>query len=132
MSDLVRPINFRYKLEVIFSLTNIKLYLGTYPVIADVNLVCFSWILVWICFHHSFILSFCDIQLESLVDVLNVCDLFKEIIYEVLFFLRGCIEHINLLTRASVKISWNPAAFNLHPWVICTLPSFVASRLHLV
>lgn len=132
---LVLPIrHFRYKFKVILIFltpTNIEWDLSTNVVIIDINIVCFGWILEWICLHHSFILSFCNVQLEALVDVLDICDFFEEIIDEVLFFLGSCIEHIHLLTRARVMImiSWNSTALNLHPLNICTLPSFIWPRL---
>ena len=109
---------FWHKFEIILHDSDLSL-LSRHVIVIDLHLV-----IKWICFHNCFILLFGNIQLKALVNVLNVCHLFQEIVDKVLLLLRCGIDHIHSLSRARIHIiSGHSLRLYLHP--SCTLLCYV-------
>ena len=108
---------FWHKFEIILHDRDLSL-LSRHVIVIDFDLV-----IKWICLHNRFILLFSNIQLKALVNVLNVCHLFQEIVDKVLLLLRCGIDHVHSLSRARIHISGDSLRLYLHP--SCTLLCYV-------
>ena len=108
---------FWHKFEIILHNSDLSL-LSRHVIVID-----FYLIVEWICLHNRFILLLSNIQLKALVNVLNVCHLFQEIVDKVLLLLGCGINHIHSLSRARIHISGHSLRLYLHPR--CTLLCYV-------
>ena len=103
----------RHKFKIILNNSDLSL-LGWNVVVVDFNLV-----IQWVSLHDCFILTFSNIQLKSLINVLNVCYIFQEVVHKVLVLLAGGIDHIQSLSWASVNMIRHSLRLYFH--TSCTL-----------